>query len=640
MTTVLTLDFEGTNGAAVTVGGSIAAVSGTVTYATAAAFTGSTGLSTGASGTTNYVAAAIPLAQQTTRHSGTVVVKDPPAMPSSSVRVLTLVTAGGATVASIRLHSDGRVDIADAANTRQASTALVTWTAGSPLRLRWEWTPTAGAQKLRVRVYLDPSTALDSPDEEIVWASTGTSTATQYRIGYISSVAATDTTFFDAFALDSDQLPGYASRVWVGAPTTDGFRVTARTDSATAVRLVAATDPAAQSVVATFGPTTPDADGYVSLTATGLTPGQVYYWQLSDLPAGFGAPVRMGGIGRARTAPSGAASFTVAFGNCNTSDSDIAHAAAAAWLPDMFWHLGDWTYADISTTNPDDHTAELEQKLQELPGFKTLVRTVPTMYVRSDHDGGGGDNADPGPAYTANLTAYQQAVPHPPLVDASRGAFFAFTYGRVRFVAIDTRNLDRSPGAAAQSSSKTMLGATQKAWLNGELLRPEPVKVIMSDNPWYGAASLTVPDKWAAYDHERTELGQFIAGNDIRVLYVFGDLHSVNLDDGALNAWGGFPVANVGPLSQTYGYVGGPYGIEYREAVGVNPGRNYGQMTVTDTGDAITFAITAVDVLHATTRGALAVTFALTAPGVTAGTTEPAFTATAAAAGGPTMTGG
>jgi hypothetical protein len=134
------------------------------------------------------------------------------------------------------------------------------------------------------------------------------------------------------------------------------------------------------------------------------------------------------------------------------------------------------------------HRQGWEDQIRFAPGLLELTRDVPMWYCRSDHEAGP-DNGDSNNAYTAASIGLPapRALRHAGrrAVDAA-GLYQTWVVGRVRFILIDVRNIDRSPGANTDNSSKTMLGATQKAWLKTQLLQPEPVKVIVSDVAWMG----------------------------------------------------------------------------------------------------------------------------------------------------------
>ena len=85
----------------------------------------------------------------------------------------------------------------------------------------------------------------------------------------------------------------------------------------------------------------------------------------------------------------------------------------------------------------------------------------------------------------------------------------------------------RSPIAATDDASKTMLGATQKAWLKARLLASTATfKIISSTKKTYKAASGDNGDTFGEYTTERNELLDYIASNGITgVIWIAGDKH-------------------------------------------------------------------------------------------------------------------
>jgi phosphodiesterase/alkaline phosphatase D-like protein len=437
-------------------------------------------------------------------------------------------------------------------------------------------------------------------DEEIASAgATGTRTAVYNvasSIGYGLLVA----------IADGAPTPGSVTHAWVGAPTTDGFEVVAKLASATSVRLAVSTSSGMTSPVYTSAEA-PDGDGYVRLAITGLAANTQYWWQLADTPTG-GSESLIGSVGKAKTFPTGNASFTFAFSACQTNNNPDAEALndIRAWDPLFFLHTGDLHYRDPTSTDPDVHRGYIEAQILGAGGLAQLLREVPTNYTRSDHDTCG-DNSDSNTDVgLASIAAYRQVVPHPPFAaPTDESLHYSFVVGRVRFIVLDIRNYYRSTGADAQSSSKTMLGSAQKQWLKDQLVEDEPVKVIVSDVGWIGAASLSQgADKWWSYDDERTEIGNYIVAQGLAdsVVMLTGDNHALLSDDGTNNSWGGFPVWGAAPLANISG---GRYLNTYQQKYSPDPQedvRNYGRVTVTDAGTSITLTYSGWDALNAVER--------------------------------------
>jgi hypothetical protein len=386
------------------------------------------------------------------------------------------------------------------------------------------------------------------------------------------------------------------SHVWVGAPTSAGFVVTAKVTAGANIGLNVSTSSSMTSPTH-FNGGAPDSDGYRRLVATGLSPHTQYYYQLTDTPVATAVP--FGAVGKAKTlitagTPGG---FTMGFGGCTVDTSDgSALLDLHDWAPDLFAHLGDFHYNGSTSTTPSVHAANYHNQIVNAPSMQTLLRDVPSYYEVSDHEAGP-DNGDSDNAYTAaHIVAYKQVVPYGTLIDTAGTTTFraqTFDCGRVSFFLIDNRSTDRSPGNNTDNSSKTLLGATQKAALKAWLLGPAPFKVILGDTAWAGPTDTSPPvkgDWWPAYNTERQELISYLAANASEVQHVefwHSDTHSIGYVDPGDNSWGGFPVLCAAPFDNT----GGGRNLTTFTARYNNSGgacRIYGRVTFTDDGTTIT----------------------------------------------------
>lgn len=100
----------------------------------------------------------------------------------------------------------------------------------------------------------------------------------------------------------------------------------------------------------------------------------------------------------------------------------------------------------------------------------------------------------------------------------------------VEFIVIDCISY-RSPIAATDNSSKTMLGATQKAWLKSRLLNSTATfKLVMTGKKLYRNTGADNNDIWGFYTTERDELLAYIDSNAITtVAWLAGDRHTSNV---------------------------------------------------------------------------------------------------------------
>ena len=417
------------------------------------------------------------------------------------------------------------------------------------------------------------------------------------------------------------------SRV-VGVPTNGVGRVAVRTTSATSVRLKVGTNSTVSSGVI-FGPAvTPNAQGDSQLTVSGLANATQYYYRIEMTDSGGGGvQLDTGTVGKFKTAPAPntAASFAFNFGSCATSDTP-SMSAAAARNDDLFFHLGDFYYHDGSGTSLSNFRTRMSARIQT-SNHQQLLSTTPFCYTPSD-DGMNNDGAygsDP-TAWTNWNQSYREMFPTPPL-QGTMGCHFAFTWGRIRFIQIDTRSFKSSP-SATDNSSKTSLGATQKQWLKNEITNAtEPVIIILQDNPWISSAK-SGDDAWAGYTTERTELATFFRNSGKNIGMLAGDMHALAADDGT-NAPGGIFVFHAAPLSTSSSIKGGPYTEgTYPTSAGQSV-QQYGRVVVTDTGSQISLAFTGYSATN-TARLSLTKTFATTPPGPAVPAVPTGLTATPA----------
>lgn len=387
---------------------------------------------------------------------------------------------------------------------------------------------------------------------------------------------------------------------WVGAPTDDGFTVSTKTTDATLVRVKYGTDPTLATGAVFTTLLAPDSAGWRQHLVTGLDPGVDHYYAV-EMTNGDSV-VTLGAVrGPVRTLPAagaGATTTRIAVGSClSTADSAVTTAFDNLLThdPDLFFHLGDFHYANSSATDAATHRGHLEAKIAGNSGLAAVLAKVPTVYIKSDHDAGGGNGALPG-AYTApNRSAHLQVVPHLPQVDPN-ALYHSFVIGRVRVIFTDDRYL---------RTTSRYLDEAQTTWLHDELTQPEPVKLWCQSGPWLIGDPAGDPaagdDKWNDYPTEHEALGAWIAANAVgQVVTVHGDSHALEGDDGTNNLWGGFPVWCSAPFSNARVVRGGPYsqGTWPNTAADVDTtvGQQYSLIEITDDGaDTITLGFSGRD---------------------------------------------
>ena len=246
-----------------------------------------------------------------------------------------------------------------------------------------------------------------------------------------------------------------------------------------------------------------------------------------------------------------------------------------------FMHMGDRHYRDIATNDEtlfqdayNDVMSMARQNAMHLAGW--------VDYVWDDHDFGPNDSHSGSTPKPAAQAAYRDHVPHWTL-PVSDSIEHTYVIGRVRFIHLDTRS-HRTVRTATDNSSKTMIGATQKAWLKALVVAAtEPVIVIQVGTVWNG--SVTGTDSWLSYTTERDELTDYFDAQGVtsKLFIIAGDGHILAADDGT-NSPGGIPVAQFAPLDAGFTADDGTYS----EGIHKTEQQQYGTLHFTDDGTNVT----------------------------------------------------
>lgn len=395
---------------------------------------------------------------------------------------------------------------------------------------------------------------------------------------------------------DPDPEPAAAvlDRTIQGIPTATGHQVSTRTTGATRVRLLAGVTAASLPTVGAWA--TVDAAGWAKPSVTGLTADTAHYFRVE---MDNGSATSLGAVvGPIRTAPQPMTPTTFSFvigGDNHTTDGQAtAYSHIIARNPRFFLSTGDTHSGDNSNTTQASHRADWENLLTNYSGFRDAVARVPFAQTYGDHDAGGGNNGIPGAWTAPNIAAYRQVIPHPesPLLPSNTA--WSFGWGRVRVIGLDNYH---------ERTAAAKLSAAQMTWLEQELNKPEPLKVILVSAVWYDdepPEGWPDGDGWADYPAQRTAIVGLInaskaAGNTREVLAVHGDQHALAAMNGAGNEHGGFPVVGASPLS----------GWSSHKGSAPNGGRwpstedqlvhQHGVVTVTDNGTQISVGFRGYD---------------------------------------------
>lgn len=422
----------------------------------------------------------------------------------------------------------------------------------------------------------------------------------------------------------------------ISATPTTAVRVAVKTTACSSARLKLGTDSGLTTGVVFGSAATPDADGYATLTATGLTANTRYYYrvEMTDSNSTVGLDTAAT-VGRIKTAPSGQANFAFDFGSCVNSTDPIVFPLITARADDMFFHLGDMFYNDGSGTTLANIRSKLEGKIQAT-NHAALYAQINMAHTPGDHDVATNDtNNSTDPTAWANYrTASAQLFPD---VDF----YYTWVWGRVRFIKLDLMNFSDDP-AETDNSSKTMLGATQKQWFKDTIdAATEPAMVIVQSDPWVGSA-IANDSGWFGFTTERTELANYMVASGKNFVILGGDMHAVAADNGT-NSPGGIAVFQAAPFGQTASQKGGPYTTGPFPASGTAFTTQYGRVVVTDSGSSISFAFNGYDstdtsVANLTETFSLDVPAALSGSGTLTSSVTPAFSVTGNLSGSGTLT--
>jgi phosphodiesterase/alkaline phosphatase D-like protein len=296
----------------------------------------------------------------------------------------------------------------------------------------------------------------------------------------------------------------------------------------------------------------------------GLQPAAVYTYRVNEPAPGPAS------AGRLRTLPNGPGRVTLAFASCASTGSNVrVWDALREVSPDVFIHMGDFHYENITTNTPDLFRYGYERALAS-PRQGALYREVPIVYVWDDHDFGADDADSTADSSPAAHTVYREYVPHHPLAGGGRTPIYqAFTAGRVRVIVTDVRTA-REPITQETPESRSLLGDRQREWLLSELesaSREAALVVWVNVVPWITKDDEGSVDGWAPWAGERLIIANAIEklGLTRRLIIVSGDAHMLALDDGTNSqyATGAEPpgpvVMHAAPLDRWPRHKGGPY---------------------------------------------------------------------------------
>jgi hypothetical protein len=242
--------------------------------------------------------------------------------------------------------------------------------------------------------------------------------------------------------------------------------------------------------------------------------------------------------------------FSFIFGSCNQTNSNhIIWDAMRDKNPDMFIHMGDLHYNDISTPDTDLYrdafNSTVEQDRQKL-----FWSNQSNYYMWDDHDYGANNSDKDSPSRANALEFYLSNVPVRNIVadPETNGISQYWIVGRCLFILTDCRSNRDDWMIDTEDPDKKLLGDYTKQWFKDLLLFYKgntdldicfwmnPVGWTGEiDNPYSWTYGVTT-EVWSAYLAERRELANFMYYNNIpNVIICNGDTHQVAIDDGRNN---------------------------------------------------------------------------------------------------------
>lgn len=328
-------------------------------------------------------------------------------------------------------------------------------------------------------------------------------------------------------------------------------RISFRTSAASTIAVKYSTAADLSGAITTTGVAVDSATDFTgAVDLSGLAAATEYsYTIMIDGVSQFAAPYPT-----TKTLPANDASsaFSFAFGSCtmHSTGTDAIFGAVPA-SASLLLHLGDTIYSEgdgfpAAATLADyrsRHLAAMSGGTVQTSGWKTLRASKPVFTMWDDHDivsdfCGGTGSALYAPAKQAFHEYQARANPDGP---TSGELYYTFQAGDVGFFVLDLRSF-RSVNTATDNSSKTIMGATQKAALKSWLFNNNSslkVKFICASVPAHGYASNTAGDSWGGIDDgtqapnaangfrtERNEIWDYIDANAISgVVFLSGDQH-------------------------------------------------------------------------------------------------------------------
>jgi PhoD-like phosphatase/PhoD-like phosphatase, N-terminal domain len=381
---------------------------------------------------------------------------------------------------------------------------------------------------------------------------------------------------------------------WSGAiQPTSAVVVAKMTSASTTCRLVVSTSQTLSSPLLSANATASTANNLMAkMQVTGLQPNTTYFYAIQS---GGVTDNSADDIGTFKTPAASAFSYRFTVGSCGVSSNHQVYTLMNNKAPLFHLTTGDFHYANPnSATDINVHRLPYEQNMLSQTPSRNFLKNTALAFVWDDHDYCGNNSTGSSVGRANARQAYQEYVPHYPLVAGSGNVpiYQSFTIGRIHFILSDLRS-ERTTG--------TMMGATQKTWFKNQCLFARDNNLMIA---WVSGVSFggNQTDNWGGFTAERTELSNFFRDNNIRNMFILsGDAHMVAIDNGTnhdfstgSNNPNDYPVFQAAALNNSGSVKGGTYS---EGGTFPNPSSStgqYGLVEVTDNGGSdITVKFTA-----------------------------------------------
>lgn len=286
----------------------------------------------------------------------------------------------------------------------------------------------------------------------------------------------------------------------------------------------------------------------------GLDPDTYYWYRFEDDAGNYSV------IGRTRTMPINSDNIRLAIGSCSNPIAFYNSYGRLAEQEDLsaILHLGDWSYDKLnenrSVRYPDpapnircglDERRKRDYLTLLDPDLRAARQMHPFIYLWDNHDI---QKGDPEVVKDTCRQVFFEFTGQP-IVDSSELArqYRKISMGNMidLFIVDVQYKEDRRDTIYGQES---YLGAAQKAWLLTELQNSTATWKLIGQQKLFTSFSVQglesiIPGgvnsdekSWEGYDHERTEILEFIRDNEIdNIIMLSGDAHFVVVADVPVN---------------------------------------------------------------------------------------------------------